>query len=287
MRHSFVLEVLPSPAGATLAGPRQEPAGLLLRRDRLRGLPDAARIAALALVVAAISACGESTTPATSPPPAGSGVTVAVQPAAAQVVPSAKVAFAAAVVGALDTSVQWSVLEAAGGTVDTTGGYTAPGSAGVFHVVAVSVAEPTVSGSATVTVTSPPPVVVTVTPATAAVDACLTLTLAATVTGTTSTAVTWSVLEGAAGGSITPGGVYTASSIGGVYHMVATSVADPSKSATATVTVTERVLSVQVTPATITVPAGGTAQFTATVTTTCGSFASIAVINAAGQVVAN
>jgi hypothetical protein len=286
MCHSYVLEVLPSHEGATLAGPRQEPAGQP-RCGHLMGLRDPARIAALALVVAAISACGESNTPATSPPPAGSGVTVAVQPATAQVQPSAKVAFAAAVTGALNTSVRWSVLEAAGGTVDTTGGYTAPGSAGVFHVVAVSVAEPTASGSATVTVTSPPPVVVTVTPATATVDACLTLTLAATVTGTSSTAVTWSVLEGAAGGSITPGGVYTASSTGGIYHLVATSVADPSKSATATVTVTERVLSVQVTPATITVPAGGTAQFTATVTTTCGSFASVAIVNAAGQVVAN
>jgi hypothetical protein len=66
--------------------------------------------------------------------------------------------------------------------------------------------------------------------------------------------------------------VYTAPSAGGTYHVVATSQADPTKSQSATVTVTERILSVAVTPSSTTVATGGAVQFTATVTTTCGAF---------------
>ncbi|HET6984663.1 MAG TPA: hypothetical protein VFI53_21135, partial [Myxococcaceae bacterium] len=54
-----------------------------------------------------------------------------------------------------------------------------------------------------------------------------------------STAVTWSVQEGAAGGTIDANGKYTAPSTVGTYHVVATSVADASIAATATVTVTD------------------------------------------------
>ena len=50
-------------------------------------------------------------------------------------------------------------------------------------------------------------------------------------------AVTWSVQEGAPGGSVTAAGVYTAPGTAGTYHLVATSQADATKSATATVTV--------------------------------------------------
>ena len=54
-----------------------------------------------------------------------------------------------------------------------------------------------------------------------------------------STAVTWSVQEGAAGGTIDANGKYTAPSTVGTYHVVATSVADATVAATATVTVTD------------------------------------------------
>lgn len=56
------------------------------------------------------------------------------------------------------------------------------------------------------------------------------------VVATANQAVTWSVLE-AAGGSITGAGVYTAPAVAGSFHVKATSVADTTKSATATVTV--------------------------------------------------
>ena len=49
--------------------------------------------------------------------------------------------------------------------------------------------------------------------------------------------VTWSVQEGAAGGTIGSGGTYTAPQIPGLYHVIATAVADGSKAATASVLV--------------------------------------------------
>lgn len=55
--------------------------------------------------------------------------------------------------------------------------------------------------------------------------------------GLIGTAVTWSVREGSAGGTVTPAGLYSAPATPGTYHVVATSVADPSKSAAAVVTV--------------------------------------------------
>lgn len=64
-----------------------------------------------------------------------------------------------------------------------------------------------------------------------------TTTFAASVVGPSNTGVTWSVLEGASGGIITAGGVYTAPTSHGTFHIVATSAADPSRSATATVAV--------------------------------------------------
>jgi hypothetical protein len=62
-------------------------------------------------------------------------------------------------------------------------------------------------------------------------------TFTATVTNSTNTAVTWSVQEGAAGGTVTAAGIYTAPNTPGTYHVVVTSQADPSKSATVTITV--------------------------------------------------
>jgi hypothetical protein len=55
--------------------------------------------------------------------------------------------------------------------------------------------------------------------------------------GGSSVEVTWSVLEGAAGGTVTETGTYTAPASPGTFHVVATGVADPSKSGDAVVTV--------------------------------------------------
>lgn len=62
-------------------------------------------------------------------------------------------------------------------------------------------------------------------------------TFTATVSGSDNVAVAWSVQEGDAGGTITAGGIYTAPHTKGIYHVVATSQADPARSATVAVAV--------------------------------------------------
>lgn len=203
-------------------------------------------------------------------------VVVQITPTAATVPPAGSVAFNATVTGTSNTAVTWSVQEGSGcGSVDQVGLYRAPPAAATCHVVVTTVARKR-NATASVAVTGPAAVVaVAVSPTSPVVDACRSLAFSATVTGTSNTAVTWSVLEGAAGGSIAPNGVYTAPAVAGTYHVVATSSADPGSSTTVPVAVSaERVVGVQVDPVTVSVPPAGAVQLTAIVTTTCGSFAS-------------
>lgn len=109
-----------------------------------------------------------------------------------------------------------------------------PGDVGSYSV-AVNNPSPGggVSNTATLTVT----VGVQITPVRALWPEGSTNPFSATVSGTSNTNVIWSVQEGTAGGSITSSGVYTAPSTPGTYHIVATSDADQTQSATATVIV--------------------------------------------------
>jgi hypothetical protein len=59
----------------------------------------------------------------------------------------------------------------------------------------------------------------------------------AIVTGASDTSVTWTIQEGASGGTISGSGLYAAPGVGGVYHVLATSNADNTQSATAAVAV--------------------------------------------------
>ena len=95
-------------------------------------------------------------------------------------------------------------------------------------------------------------IVVTISPTEAKVAAGETQDFAATVNGMGDSDVTWSVEEGKAGGTMVNRGaqaeggtvktmaIYAAPATPGTYHVVATSKADPAKSATAEVTVTEK-----------------------------------------------
>ncbi len=114
--------------------------------------------------------------------------------------------------------------------------------------------------------TTPPVVGVEVTPSAVNVPVGGSETFAAAVTGTTSRAVTWSIQEGSACGSVSSAGVYSAPGVASTCHVVATSAADTTKSGSATVTVTPApVLTVNVSPASPSVAAGGTVAFAATV----------------------
>src|SRR6266851_4339860 len=191
------------------------------------------------LMVAGVlgSGCGSGV------PPVTTAASVVVTPHQTTVGLGGTVAFTATVTGTSagqSTAVTWSVQEAAGGTVDSSGYYVAPGTTGTYHVVATSVADTSKKDTATVTVTSTPVIVVSISPQAASVVTGGTAPFTATVTGTTagqSTAVTWSVQE-AGGGTVSAAGVYTAPGTAGTYHVVATSVADTSKTGTANVFVT-------------------------------------------------
>jgi len=190
-------------------------------------------------------------------------VGVSVQPPSAMVLLSTSQPFRAVVTGTSNVAVTWSVKEgAAGGSIDNQGNYTAPQIAGSYHVIATSIADQSKSGSATITV----PVAVNVSPNPVTVFLGGTQTFSATVAGTSNLAVTWSVQEGTAGGSIDNQGNYTAPQVPGTYHVVATSVVDPTQNAPATVTVPP--ISVTVSPDPANVFLGATQAFTATVTAT-------------------
>ncbi|WLT30997.1 hypothetical protein [Geothrix sp. PMB-07] len=144
------------------------------------------------------------------------------------------------------SSLSWNVTGATSLGID----HGAPATSGASGSVAVSPAATTLytltatneSGSTTATATvtvGAPGVTVSVTPPSARVKPSGTQAFTAVVTGTTTTtAVTWQVQE-ANGGAVNASGLYTAPATNGVYHLKATSVADTSKSATATITVSD------------------------------------------------
>jgi acyl-coenzyme A thioesterase PaaI-like protein len=229
-------------------------------------------------VVAASVADPSKKATATIAVTADQGVTVAVSPSNASTQARGSLSFKATVTGiksGQSSNVTWSVQEgASGGSVDTSGNYTAPAGAATAHVVATSVADASKTATATVSVTAAPTIAVSIAPTTASVLAAGVTTFSATVTGASagqSADVTWSVQEGASGGGVDASGRYTAPGTPGTFHVVATSVADTSKSATAAITVTAAPnITVTISPSSTSTQAGGTVNFTATVTGTSG-----------------
>jgi len=162
----------------------------------------------------------------------GNPVSISVNPNPASLAPNANQTFTATVTNATNSAVTWSVVEANGGTVTQNGVYTAPALAGTYHVKATSVQDATRSSTATVNVH----VVVTVNPPNATISVGDPQNFTATITGSANQAVSWSVQE-AQGGTVNVAGVYTAPGAPGTYHVIATSQADPTQSASAIVTV--------------------------------------------------
>ena len=153
-----------------------------------------------------------------------------------------------------------------GGTITAGGLYTAGSTAGTFRVIAVRQGD-TKADTANVTITAPAPTLtaVEVTPTSASLAAGATQQFTAVGRmsdgSTTSVAVTWSET----GGTISGTGLYTAGSIGGTFRVIAVQQGD-TKADTASVTITAAaptLSAVEVTPATASVAAGATQQFTA------------------------
>ena len=98
--------------------------------------------------------CGNSPTSAT--PSASSSVSVAIVPSTAMVPEGGSLSFLGTVRGMANTTVTWSVQEGTtGGSITSSGLYTAPTTLGTYHVVATSAADGTTSASAVVTIGPP------------------------------------------------------------------------------------------------------------------------------------
>jgi WD40 repeat protein len=138
-------------------------------------------------------------------------------------------------------------------------------------------------GSASPTPPTPSAISVQISPVTATVFQGATQLFTATVSGTTNTAVAWSVQEGALGGTITAAGSYRAPTNAGTFHVIATSQADTSKIAIATITVPGP--SVAIAPVSVTLAPSGTQAFTATVTGLVNTAVTWTVQEAAGGAV--
>ena len=180
---------------------------------------------------------------------------VAVTPAAVAVLTSKSQQFSATVSGASDTAVAWT---AARGSISSGGLYTAPASAGADEVTATSHADPSRAATVQVAVVQ---ISVSVAPVAPTVSQGGTQQFTATVGGGWPDAsVTWS----ATCGSIDGAGLFAAPMSAGTCTVTAASNADPSKSATASVTVPA--VAVSVAPTSAAVPQGGQQQFAATVT---------------------
>lgn len=171
------------------------------------------------------------------------GITVSVTPPTATVAAGEATQINASVRDAqgqplANQGVTWAVVEADGGTVDSTGRYTAPAKkSGIFHVTATSVVDTSASATCTITVTYTP-VTITVTPNPVLMGAGQQQQFTANVQGTIYTNVVWSVREGTVGGTITQTGLYTSPEVAGVYHVRATLASDATVYGEATVTAT-------------------------------------------------
>jgi hypothetical protein len=163
------------------------------------------------------------------------------------------------------------------GSITSSGLYTAPATApnpGTVVITAISLANTTISGSTTVTIVAPGQVGVTVSPSSIQLNVGAQQLFKAAVTGTTNTAVIWSVsgfgCGGVACGLVTSGGLYTAPAAPpnpSFVTVTATSVADSTKSSSATVTISQKI-AVSISPTSAQIAEGGTQQFTAKVTGT-------------------
>ncbi|MFY9853730.1 MAG: hypothetical protein WAK26_07630, partial [Terracidiphilus sp.] len=168
----------------------------------------------------------------------------------------------------------WSMPAGSPGTLSPTGFYTAPPTIDTQQTVTVTAT--TLGANSTplnAIITLMPPVSVTVTPGVAALPAGGTQQFIATVTNTTNTAVTWT-LDPVGVGSISSSGLYTApATLNGqqTVSVIATSQADPTQSASATVTLGQAAAAVPTItinpPSALLYPAQGQ-QFIATVTNT-------------------
>jgi uncharacterized protein (TIGR03437 family) len=166
-------------------------------------------------------------------------ITVLVNPSSVTLNAGQTQQFSAVVTGISVTGVTWSISPQVG-TIDPNAGlYTAPASITTSQkvtVTATSVFDTTVTGTASITLQAPVAVTISISPTSVSLTDGQSQQFTATVTNSSNTAVTWSINPQL--GTITSTGFYTAPSpisASANVTVTATSVADTTKSATASV----------------------------------------------------
>jgi hypothetical protein len=222
------------------------------------------------------AATGSATVQILQPTP----IAVTVTPGPVTVSPGSQQVFSAVVTGTSNTAIAWNVTGAgcfltSCGSIDGTGVYTAPANIPnppTVTVTATSLADNTKKGSAQVTLAAS--VGVSVVPPSVQLLIGNQQQFTAQVVGTSNSIVNWSVsgagCSGAACGTVTSGGLYTAPSTPpspATVLVAASSAADTSKTGGASVTVVSTV-TVSVKPSSAHVNPNSSLQFTATVSGT-------------------
>jgi aqualysin 1 len=175
-------------------------------------------------------------------PGVGAGISVRINPGNIDMRPGESRTFRVVVTGTANSDVRWEFSSGGTSGAGNTLVYTAPNRAGSYTLKAISLADAAQSDSVTITVnpaTTGTDISVSISPTTAILRPGETTTVKATVTGSNLTDVTW---EFSAGGTSGSGNslVYSAPGRLGRYHIKATSVADPSQSATVVIDVVNR-----------------------------------------------
>lgn len=203
-------------------------------------------LGAISLLITAllVAGCGGGGGGGTPPTTTSSGITVAISPQAIALSTGEQCGFNATASGGTNSAVTWSVVEEIdGGIVSSTGLYTAPGSDGLTcHVRATSVQDPSKYVDAIISIQGigdPPSsggVSISVSPHEVFLPPGEQVQFTATVTGHSNKAVDWSIVEDNAG-TITTDGYYTTPHREMTVHVKATSQADSSKTAIATIVI--------------------------------------------------
>jgi len=171
-------------------------------------------------------------------PPTITSVSVSCSPAAVIVSATSQCNATVQGTGAYSSAVTWT---ASGGTINPSGLFTAPASAGTVTVTATSTQDTTKTGTAAIIVRLAPPTItsvsVTCDPATVIINATSQCTATVQGTGSYSSTVTWS----ANGGTISPSGLFTAPASAGTVMVTATSTQDPTKSGEVAVVVQSQI----------------------------------------------
>jgi hypothetical protein len=243
------------------------PAGLALNTSTgvISGTPTAVGVAAFS--VTATNAFGSGSEPLSLTVNVPVGVTLG--PATVTLSPSQTQTFTASVSNNSNIGVTWS-LSPAVGTISTSGDtavYTAPNIVNLnqnVQITATSMADSTKFAQAVISLLSA--VTVSVAPAAITLNESQNQTYTATVTGASTPAVTWSLSPQM--GTVSAAGVYSApASLSDVetVQVIAQSVANPSKSGRVPVTLRPTNFTISVSPASVSLTASQTQNFSATI----------------------